>query len=1136
VGVSWAIPTYFEPIYSFLEELYSDIFLSKEKKLKENNKKEVDRQTLVTEKPSSEKKKLKENDKDDIRNQRAVTNKVSSEKTNSKEKDKENIRNQSIVTKSVNNSDMKSCCFPCFNNDIFLDNMSAKSFNNPQLFVPPSFSIQSVPMPERLSTLYRSALCTVNGSKKWIEIKGSTLYIYDIASPLKESDIKSLESESHCNKRPKLSHRNTSLLGESLEVLRPSGIILLNSSLEIAMHNRRNTLFMITEKINLPTTLTKKQYEMKYIIEMDKEHQVAQWMDVISWIAGTNSMNLPPMLSQEQEQQQQLINTSNLNLLQLNKKNKKIRIDSVKNPQIHATYYNSDTNIHYGPIFVSFDNSKTDNTSKSNILNWQKVFILLKCNGHLCIFDPEYLLSLIGKEMKRRKESDTQNGKEKETTDQTGINSIDQLLDQIQRGENEALYQQKIIDLSKGSDYILELDRARHSVPTVTFNPLGNDNASTVENSFEYQFVLRNSRIPSLYYTFGTESKEDYYTWISVLQGNLDKNSSSVSTSSSSPSSLKQIALHEKLNITESDTLHNYLSFTSQLEILDEVDINTTRQEILKYLELKLPLKLDSESMAKLDYKLVKTSNENLYQSNVLYCANTSNDNGHQISTKLYLLYKGNCLVTKESIDGCDNNIANASIFMNPANATFLGVDALAFGLPYYTDTVREILPAQDQQTGSLMANTDDSISSRAIFIEINVRTSEANKLLGFTLIKEFLIEYNSQVTENLQNSQIEQEARFSANQLKKENKGSSSSDTDVMKRIKRNSARRTSFSPRSRSNTASNPNEGSNNLSNGISLDNVDLKLSPQIIEEKEDNLYVPSIEAVTSMTVRKFNDGIHENEWTIYLVPHMHNMAMCDRRERVCTAEGKVREYEVLELRHVNDIPHFDVNPNENADGSGVSGVSTSNGAKDKCPQWQHRKKYEDDLKDYQGPRGHWIRKRVNQMEDKPSSEGGGKPLKTKEETVEIIPFSETTTYTTHAMTKDDIGCIIDYEYHTSNETVLLEEAKGPCESAPPRIRDFYLEPEDGLQTPGSVAPGKKIKIHCKYMGGWEGNSKIAWMRVRQGAREEIPDTEAHLDYTLKEDDIGCTFKVKYTPIRKVDGDKGEVFTSKMFQAKRN
>jgi hypothetical protein len=70
--------------------------------------------------------------------------------------------------------------------------------------------------------------------------------------------------------------------------------------------------------------------------------------------------------------------------------------------------------------------------------------------------------------------------------------------------------------------------------------------------------------------------------------------------------------------------------------------------------------------------------------------------------------------------------------------------------------------------------------------------------------------------------------------------------------------------------------------------------------------------------------------------------------------------------------------------------------------------------------------------------------------------------------------------------------------------------------------------------YIGGFEGDSEYWWLRIRGGKREQIdvprpssssPDPKV---YYVTDEDIGCEFKVKCTPVRS-DGIRGEVFTSK-------
>lgn len=214
------------------------------------------------------------------------------------------------------------------------------------------------------------------------------------------------------------------------------------------------------------------------------------------------------------------------------------------------------------------------------------------------------------------------------------------------------------------------------------------------------------------------------------------------------------------------------------------------------------------------------------------------------------------------------------------------------------------------------------------------------------------------------------------------------------------------------------------------------------------------------------------------IELMEHQHTL-FCERKQRVCTAVGKAQEMEKLKVVFLPKT------------------ILSSNIVWTRC----------DSL-------------------DSSSSSSV------------IVASSEG--HMEYTLERDDIGNYICAKSEDGRVSNLI----GPVLAGPPRLKDLRIEVVGGggffqFDSTGEeqilcFQPGTVLVAKAEYIGGHEGDSEYWWLRIRGGKREQIgsprplssiPDPKF---YIVTEEDIGCEFKVKVTPVRS-DGAKGEVFTSK-------
>lgn len=243
--------------------------------------------------------------------------------------------------------------------------------------------------------------------------------------------------------------------------------------------------------------------------------------------------------------------------------------------------------------------------------------------------------------------------------------------------------------------------------------------------------------------------------------------------------------------------------------------------------------------------------------------------------------------------------------------------------------------------------------------------------------------------------------------------------------------------------------------------------------------------------------------NSLRIILLPHQHT-AFCERKQRVCSAVGKLQEFEMLKVNKNEELKNgFEwirlENPAvTNADGS-ITNYTVIESSQN-SPQYQLMK----------ADVNHFITIRFK------------------------LPINE-----------EILGSSIKTD---KNGYGYMTNVIGPILPGPPRVLDFKVS--------GSMKVNGFAIADNVYIGGYEGQSQYWWMKVSaEGIRtqitepKQIPLIAEPIENILKEtdasklltlsktdprvykitpDDEGCTLKAKCKPTR-VDFALGEIFTSK-------
>lgn len=216
------------------------------------------------------------------------------------------------------------------------------------------------------------------------------------------------------------------------------------------------------------------------------------------------------------------------------------------------------------------------------------------------------------------------------------------------------------------------------------------------------------------------------------------------------------------------------------------------------------------------------------------------------------------------------------------------------------------------------------------------------------------------------------------------------------------------------------------------------------------------------------------------VSLVPHQHTL-FCERKERVCTAVGKVQELESLVA-------------------TGLDSKSSS----------QYT--------------SYWLRSKPEYIHNDGS-------IERTDFSKMFTPIPESNNQLTYKLTAQDVGCYITFSVTMNGQVYYSPDMLGPVLAGPPRMLD--------LQIAGEMSISKHVSASGQYIGGVEGPSEYWWMRIKDGVRENISEptpisqgeqTNANdpRNYEITDKDVGCVLKVKCRPIRN-DGIRGEIFTSK-------
>ena len=264
--------------------------------------------------------------------------------------------------------------------------------------------------------------------------------------------------------------------------------------------------------------------------------------------------------------------------------------------------------------------------------------------------------------------------------------------------------------------------------------------------------------------------------------------------------------------------------------------------------------------------------------------------------------------------------------------------------------------------------------------------------------------------------------------------------------------------------------------------------------------------------------------------LVPHVHTL-FCERKSKVCEIEGKIMQFETLEVDYDSNQLDPDVIKSSNISSSSKS--ATINGG-----VWMRGKSPNCNANNY-------INKGFVQIK--------GTDKKNKH----------------YVLTVEDIGYYIVFIHLPSN--TITEQAFGPVLAAPSQIYTQSMNIYNLSDTSKrSFSVGQEVVACCTYVGGLEGNSEYWWIKVDKNGQREVltdplPVTNKHRAilntnlhdistitrnsrtsikiqkpkfsskylpgdprvYRVKEADIGCTLKVKCRPIRD-DAYRGDVVTS--------
>lgn len=124
------------------------------------------------------------------------------------------------------------------------------------------------------------------------------------------------------------------------------------------------------------------------------------------------------------------------------------------------------------------------------------------------------------------------------------------------------------------------------------------------------------------------------------------------------------------------------------------------------------------------------------------------------------------------------------------------------------------------------------------------------------------------------------------------------------------------------------------------------------------------------------------------------------------------------------------------------------------------------------------------------------------------------------------EDVGCslkvevtpVINIDADDFGETVFA--ISNTIVASEPRALSASID--------GDLIEGSTVSAVTKYAGGSEGESLFTWFRCPPDAAPELISSASVRSYTLTKDDVDCTLRVEYTPVRE-DGAIGEAILGK-------
>jgi hypothetical protein len=302
--------------------------------------------------------------------------------------------------------------------------------------------------------------------------------------------------------------------------------------------------------------------------------------------------------------------------------------------------------------------------------------------------------------------------------------------------------------------------------------------------------------------------------------------------------------------------------------------------------------------------------------------------------------------------------------------------------------------------------------------------------------------------------------------------------------------------------------------------------------------------------------------------LIPHEHNK-YCDRRVRVCTAPGRYREGEKIQLQPRGGPPGALANFRSVWYRSAVVDtffIGTQHGASDgksvsnrldlsKVDFFPVNPRPVSDLApappDYApSPSVAEIRARLAPRLEPAAAPPAGfatYPI-FKEDTgcmllCALVPHTLLQPPIIRPRLRGRVQVLVDENENEINiEGVIVTRPVGPIEAAPPKAREIWIE--------GECKVGGTLRGNVYYFGGFEGSSIVSWVAIKSdGETEEVraPTAISNVQSENKDNNSdprelqltdslkGCMLKFRVIPVRS-DGNAGHQETSRFTEEVRD